>query len=280
MALCRTGGGTISRYAEVLSFARLASRLFSIYGGVCEEYLDKGGRLLSVYLAAEQVRPGSSGEALSAVSTKPEFLQRLGAAMEEFLSCCLAPEALREASRSVSGQFAQKLEELAILYESYLSVCRSGRQDPVTRLQRAQTLLQETDFASEHIFYLDGFADFTAVERQILSELLRRSPEVELALTTDGSGKAVFRAAGETLRWLKKETARWNVPMETCRPETAAQRAPELGRWLEGLFAVQAEPIENAGARLRLHQAAFCGKGMRICALERPAASGRRLPLP
>ena len=257
-ALCRTGGGTISRYAEVLSFTRLASRLFSIYGGVCEEYLDKGGRLLSVYLAAEQVRPQLKYYA--AVSTKPEFLQRLGAAMEEFLSCCLAPEALREAARSVSGQFAQKLEELAILYESYLSVCKSGRQDPVTRLQRAQTLLQETDFASEHIFYLDGFADFTAVERQILSELLRRSPEVELALTTDGSGKAVFRAAGETLRWLKKETARWNVPMETCRPETAAQRAPELGRWLEGLFAVQAEPIENAGARLRLHQAASAEK--------------------
>ncbi len=88
----------------------------------------------------------------AAVSTKPEFLQRLGAAMEEFLSCCLAPEALREAARSVSGQFAQKLEELAILYESYLSVCKSGRQDPVTRLQRAQTILQETDFASEHIF--------------------------------------------------------------------------------------------------------------------------------
>lgn len=257
-ALCRTGGGTISRYAEVLSFTRLASRLFSIYGGVCEEYLDKGGRLLSVYLAAEQVRPQLKYYA--AVSTKPEFLQRLGAAMEEFLSCCLAPEALREAARSVSGQFAQKLEELAILYESYLSVCKSGRQDPVTRLQRAQTLLQETDFASEHIFYLDGFADFTAVERQILSELLRRSPEVVLALTTDGSGKAVFRAAGETLRWLKKETARWNVPMETCRPETAAQRAPELGRWLEGLFAVQAEPIENAGARLRLHQAASAEK--------------------
>ena len=257
-ALCRAGGGTISRYAEVLSFTRLASRLFSIYGGVCEEYLDKGGRLLSVYLAAEKVRPQLKYYA--AVSTKPEFLQRLGAAMEEFLSCCLAPEALREAARSVSGQFAQKLEELAILYESYLSVCKSGRQDPVTRLQRAQTLLQETDFASEHIFYLDGFADFTAVERQILSELLRRSPEVVLALTTDGSGKAVFRAAGETLRWLKKETARWNVPMETCRPETAARRAPELGRWLEGLFAMQAEPIENAGARLRLHQAASAEK--------------------
>ena len=51
-ALCAAGGDTISRSAEVLSFTRLASRLLSVYGGVCEEYLDKGGRLLSVYLAA------------------------------------------------------------------------------------------------------------------------------------------------------------------------------------------------------------------------------------
>ena len=40
-ALCAAGGDTISRYAEVLSFTRLASRMFSLYGGVCEEYLDK-----------------------------------------------------------------------------------------------------------------------------------------------------------------------------------------------------------------------------------------------
>ena len=46
-ALCRAGGDTISRYAEVLSFTRLASRVSSIYGGVCEEYLDEGGRLLA-----------------------------------------------------------------------------------------------------------------------------------------------------------------------------------------------------------------------------------------
>ena len=126
-ALCAAGGDTISRSAEVLSFTRLASRLLSIYGGVCEEYLDKGGRLLSVYLAAEQVR--SRLKYYASVSTKPEFLLRLGAAMEEFLSYCLPPEALREAAQRVSGQFAQKLEELSLLYESYLSVCKNGRSD-------------------------------------------------------------------------------------------------------------------------------------------------------
>ncbi len=60
-ALCRTGGGTISRYAEVLSFTRLASRLFSIYGGVCEEYLDKGvdGCSASIWRRSRCVRSSS-----------------------------------------------------------------------------------------------------------------------------------------------------------------------------------------------------------------------------
>ena len=55
-ALCECGGDTISRYAEVLSFTRLASRVFSVCGGVCEEYLDENGRILTLYLAAQQVR--------------------------------------------------------------------------------------------------------------------------------------------------------------------------------------------------------------------------------
>lgn len=74
-ALCRAGGDTISRYAEVLSFTRLASRVSSIYGGVCEEYLDEGGRLLTMYLAAQQVLPNLKYYASAAV--KPAFLQQL-----------------------------------------------------------------------------------------------------------------------------------------------------------------------------------------------------------
>ncbi len=252
-ALCAAGGDTISRGAEVLSFTRLASRLLSVYGGVCEEYLDKGGRLLSVYLAAEQVR--SRLKYYASVSTKPEFLLRLGAAMEEFLSYCLPPEALREAAQRVSGQFAQKLEELSLLYESYLSVCKNGRSDPVTRLERLRTLLQQTDYASEHVFYLDGFSDFTAAEHGVLTELLRRAPEIHIALCTDGSGRAVFQAASETAAELKKEAARWNVPVTTGHPSCPAVRAEALCGWLDGLFSPTQTLGQDAAGRLFLHHA-------------------------
>ena len=44
--LCALAGNQVSRYAEVLSFTRLAGRVFSVFGGVAAPTLDAGGRLL------------------------------------------------------------------------------------------------------------------------------------------------------------------------------------------------------------------------------------------
>ena len=49
--LCETGGNRISLYAEVLSFTRLCSRIFLQAGGLGEQELDQGGRLLLMYHA-------------------------------------------------------------------------------------------------------------------------------------------------------------------------------------------------------------------------------------
>ena len=199
-ALCAAGGDTISRYAEVLSFTRLFSRVGSIHGGVCEEYLDKGGRLLTVYRAAQQVM--HEMRYFAAALTRAEFLQRLGAAFEEFLSYELPPQALLDAAGQLTGQFAQKTMELGLLYESYLTVCASSRSDPVTKLSRLAKTLLDVTYAENRIFYLDGFSDYTGAELQIISSLLSVYSEVQITLTTDGSKKVVFQTANETMRQL------------------------------------------------------------------------------
>lgn len=112
-ALCMHGGETISRYAEVLSFTRLATRVFSVYGGVCEEYLDENGRILTLYLAAQQVR--EQLKFYAAVMTRPDFLKQLGTLMEELLTSCITPDALHAAAARLEGRLAQKITELALL---------------------------------------------------------------------------------------------------------------------------------------------------------------------
>ena len=49
---------------------------------MCEEYLDENGRILTLYLAAQQVR--EQLKFYAAVMTRPDFLKQLGALMESF----------------------------------------------------------------------------------------------------------------------------------------------------------------------------------------------------
>ena len=53
--LCAFGGNAVSLHAEVLSFTRLANRVFSAHGGLAAPTLDQGGRLLLLYTALKSV---------------------------------------------------------------------------------------------------------------------------------------------------------------------------------------------------------------------------------
>ena len=114
--LCRTGGNRISRRAEVLSFSRLANRVFSDFGGTAETETDQGGKLLMMSLAVENVQ--SRLKLYANCAAKPEFLLKLLDTLDEFRSYRVTAQTLREASQRLSGVLAVKTEEFALLMES------------------------------------------------------------------------------------------------------------------------------------------------------------------
>ncbi len=250
-ALCAEGGDTICRFAEVLSFSRLAGRVFSVYGGSAEEYLDHGGRFLTLCRAVDQVR--HQLKFFASASMKAEFLQSLGAVMEEFLAGGVEPEDIRTASENTQGQFAQKLTELSLLYESYLSVCKTGRNDPVSRMQRLLRKLEEEDFACGRIIYVDGFSDFTAVERNILTALMKQADELTIALAANGSQCSAYAAAEGTKKEVIRIANRWNIPVQTEVLETYEQRSQEMCAVVRHLFAARQTAFTQSTEKIRLH---------------------------
>lgn len=233
-ALCACGGDTISRWAEVLSFTRLAARSFGLYGGVCEEYLDENGRILTLYLAAQQVR--EQLKYFAAVMRKPEFLRQLGAMMEELMTGCVAPQALFAAAGQLTGRLAQKVTEVALLYESYLSICKTGRGDPVTRQLRLLEILDESDFLDGREVYLDGFTDFTALQMRLLAAIVAHAANVTITVTTDGGTQAASQTGNETRKQLQQLAARQAVEVRQTQIEPGTFRAPDVQQWLTGLF--------------------------------------------
>ena len=212
--LCARAGDRASRYAEVLSFTRLCSRVFAQTGGGARQVLDKGGRIIAMAAAAEQVRPRL--KTFAALAARPEFLSRMVSMVDEFKSCGVGPEELRYASARTQGVLAQKLEELGYLLESYNAVCANCGQDPRDRMTQLLEELEASDFGKNHSFYIDGFSDFTAQEREVLSHLIEASPEVTVSLVCrEPRDKAPeFITAGETAFALLRLAERAGVKAE------------------------------------------------------------------
>ena len=196
--LCKVAGDTASRFAEVLSFSRLARRVAEDSGWGMEECLDNGGRVVAMASAMSQLH--SKLKAYAAVETKPEFLTGMIDAVDEFKRCCITSADLMAAADSTEGSLAQKLEELALILESYDALCARGKRDPRDQATVMLEQMEEGDFARKHTFYIDGFPDFTRQHLAILRHLILHGQDVTLSLNCDrvGSTRMAFEKAGET----------------------------------------------------------------------------------
>ena len=196
--LCAAAGDTASRFAEVLSFTRLARRVAEFTGTAAEECLDGGGRVVAMAAAARNLH--SRLKAYASVETRPEFLTGLIDAVDEIKRCCISSQDLMAAARSTEGGLSQKLEELALILESYDALCAQGKRDPRDRETQLLEQMEDSDFARNHVFYIDGFPDFTRQHLAILEHLIRESPSVTVSLNCDqvDSPLLAFEKAGKT----------------------------------------------------------------------------------
>ena len=231
--LCAYGGNTASRYAEVLSFTRLSRRVSEFTGIPPEPCLDNGGRVVAMAAAARQL--SSRLKAYAAVETKPEFLTGLIDAIDEFKRCCITPQDLTQAAASLEGSFAQKLEELSLIMEAYDSLCSRSKRDPRDQQTWLLEQLEDCDFAQGHVFYIDGFPDFTRQNLAILAHLIRYAPEVTVSLNCDsiGSGMLAFEKAGATAQEIYRIAQQVGVPVEV---EVVSPKKTTLQPVRENLF--------------------------------------------
>ena len=252
--LSQAAGDRASRYAEVLSFTRLGRRVAEVMGTAAEECLDAGGRIVAMAACTRQL--ASRLKAYAALETRPEFLSGLIEAVDEFKRCRISSQDLLAASRETQGSLSQKLEELALILEAYDALCAQGKRDP----RDQETLLLEQmelgDFAQNHVFYIDGFPDFTRQHLAILEHLIIHAPEVTVSINCDRVDSPIlaFEKAGDTASQILK-IARKNgvdVDIQVIEP----QQRPVFAV-CQNLFQ---GPITQGSA----------GDALKVCAAESP----------
>lgn len=271
-AIC---GDEISFTAEVLSFTRLASRVFSIYGGGARQSLDKGGRILTARLALDSIR--SQLKVFASAAGKAEFLGSMVSMIDEFKSYGVTPQILANASRQVEGMFAEKLLELSLILGSYEAVMAQGTCDPRDKLTSLSRKLMEEEYAQGRHFFVDGFTDFSRQELDILSWLIRRGESVTVALPCDGleSEETLFSPGRETAQRLLRIAKEAGKPVKV--QQTTFERAlpPELTYLEKNLYRYQvpaynavAEAITIVTGQTRLEECRHCAAVLKQAAMD------------
>ena len=244
-----------ARTAEVLTFSRLADRVFSEVGGLAQQMLTSAGQLLTVQEAARRVQGSLS--AWKGLADKPELLQEALRLIDECKTCAIAPEALFAASaESEDAALGEKLSDLAQLLTAYERLCDESLPDPRDRLTHLRDRLAESHTLDGAAVYLDGFLGFTAQESAVVDAMLAAGVPLAAAVTCDTAYPEIFLTGCQTVQKLTRMAKRRSRPVE--RIELGASRVARPA----GLAALEREsllpirtPQTDAGG-VRLYEAA------------------------
>ena len=252
-ALCRMGGDGVSRYAEVLSFSRLANRVFQAAGGLGEQELDGGGRLLLMYNAVKSL----SGQLVvyGRPSRRPAFLQSLLATVDELKSCCVPPTLLITAGQDAGGPEGEKLRDLGLICGTYDALSAQVALDPRDRLTRVADKLSKCAWAKGKDLWLDGFTDFTPQQGEVLRQLMTQAEHMTITLTCDHleedeGGEGIFSPARKTAAALLRLAKKERIPCEVEHlVSNCAEKESALKNLEVCLFGPEPkEPLEAGGA--------------------------------
>ena len=194
---------------DVLSFNRLAWRIFEEVGGNTLPVLEELGKSLVVQrvIAEQQNNMTVLGRTLS----RQGSVLQMKSLISEFLQYGVEPQDITEwQGQQPESLLAHKLDDVRILYEAF----RDYLQDHYLTTEEVPDVLcrviGKSGLIRGSVIILDEFTGFTPVQYKVLRELLRLAEKVVISVTMDAAAAAdPFRAGSPyQLFHMSRETIR------------------------------------------------------------------------
>ena len=251
--LLSIAGDSLSLYGEVLSFKRLASRVFEVLGAGLPT-LDSGGSLLILYRALRSV--SENLEIYGETQKRTQFIGALQRTISELRNNAVTSEMLLEAADDNSA-LSKKLRDLGLimaLYDAFLG--ESGKYDTSSALKKLSQSISESSYSKGRL-YFDGFNDFTEPEMLVITALLQCGAELCFCITAEHleSENDAFRLPCETANKLVMLASEYGQECEITHIDGdftgSGVRPPELLHMESELFGYQS-PFDGESAAIEI----------------------------
>ncbi|MBU9724682.1 helicase-exonuclease AddAB subunit AddB [Diplocloster modestus] len=214
-------GGVLN--IDILSFERLAYRIFDELGGNHCLVLEETGKNLVLQKIAEEKREDL--KLLGGSIRKPGYIREIKSVISEFTQYGVEDEQLEEMIRFAdkNPRLQWKLQDIRVLYDAFRQYLKDRYITAEQVLEVLCHLVERSRLLKDSVIALDGFTGFTPVQNQLLEKLLRTAGQIWVTVTLDGRENPMHLGADHQLFYMSKKTIRGLMKLA----ETAGARVKE-----------------------------------------------------
>ncbi len=217
---------------EVISFERLAYKVFNEVGGLKRIDINELGKIMVLKRLFDKY--SKELEIYGKASKQQGFLANFCTLITEFKRNDISPEALKEMVMSFEEEniFTKKLRDIGFMYERFTQYMDGRYTDEEDKLSMLIEKIDEARFLDGAEIWIDGFSGFSSQEYRILEKLALKVEKMNIALTIDTSGnkrdKELFKPTDNTFKKIRELASRHNIKETQTLLNQQSEKYPEL----------------------------------------------------
>ncbi len=201
------GGGILN--IDVLSFQRLAHRVFQQVGAADRKILEETGKSLVLQKVAQENQRELSY--LGKQMKKQGYVQEIKSLISEFMQYDISLEQLEDVIEAISEKkrvTARKLQDISILYQGFFQYLEDRMIPAEEVLDVLCQYIPRWEKIRKCEILLDGFTGFTPVQNKLLDVLLGLCPKIWVTVTLGEGENPHGRIAEHELFAMSKKMIR------------------------------------------------------------------------
>lgn len=170
--------------AQVLSFKRLAFKVFNEVGGVTHRHINESGKAMLIYKIMKDIN--NELKVFKSSAKREGFIKTISEIITEFKRYSITPDALLKSSESIDeNTLKSKIEDLGRIYSKFEEALKDKYIDSDDDLTLLLEKLDKSKLFNGAEVWIDEFFDFTPQEYKILEKILIKSKKTNVTLSTD-----------------------------------------------------------------------------------------------
>lgn len=167
--------------AEVISFNRIANRVFTEVGGANEVLISKSSKAMLIYSILEKEKKN-----LKFLNSSDDNIDIILKEITEFKKHNIATLNIEEENEKIENpELNQKLNEINLIYKIYEENIKNKFIDEEDILTKLAEKFPESKMFDNSIVYIDEFAGFTKQEYNIVEKILEKAKQVNITICAD-----------------------------------------------------------------------------------------------